>query len=176
MKRSGLIKLLILVAALNITGCGGAADNAGGDGKAADASTSVNAASPAPTTDGAANGVATSAEPAPTQTTSAGVDTARQGASPTSDSSAAVKAPQSKTPTPRIGSGGADLFLFTQARAAINNDADLKTANVVVDVKEGVVTLSGTVASAALKSKAEQLARDAGSKDVRNQLKVSAGR
>jgi osmotically-inducible protein OsmY len=36
------------------------------------------------------------------------------------------------------------------------------------------VTLSGTVASAALKSKAEQLARGAGPKDVRNQLRVSA--
>jgi osmotically-inducible protein OsmY len=79
-------------------------------------------------------------------------------------------------PKPRIGSGGNDLFLFTQARAAINNDADLKASNLVVDVKEGVVTLSGTVASAALKSKAEELARGAGPKDVRNQLKVSAGR
>lgn len=79
-------------------------------------------------------------------------------------------------PKPQIGSGGNDLFLFTQARAAINNDADLKAANVVVDVKEGVVTLSGTVASAALKSKAEELARGVGPKDVKNQLKVSAGR
>ncbi|HEX8293485.1 MAG TPA: BON domain-containing protein [Pyrinomonadaceae bacterium] len=79
-------------------------------------------------------------------------------------------------PTPQIGSGGNDFFLFTQARAAINNDSDLKAANVVVDVKGGVVTLSGAVANAALKSKAEQLARGAGSKEVRNQLRVSAGR
>jgi osmotically-inducible protein OsmY len=79
-------------------------------------------------------------------------------------------------PTPQIGSGGNDLFLFTQARSAINNDSDLKAANVVIDVKGGVVTLSGTVASAALKSKAEQLARGAGSKEVRNQLQVAGGR
>jgi osmotically-inducible protein OsmY len=79
-------------------------------------------------------------------------------------------------PTPRIGSGGNDLFLFTQARAAINDDADLKAANLVIEVKEGVVTLSGAVASAALKSKAEQLARGAGAKDVRNQIRVSAAR
>ncbi|MCA1614739.1 MAG: BON domain-containing protein [Acidobacteria bacterium] len=79
-------------------------------------------------------------------------------------------------PTPQIGSGGNDFFLFTQARAAINGDPDLKAANLVVDVKGGVVTLSGTVASAALKSKAEQLARGAGAKEVRNQLRVSAGR
>jgi osmotically-inducible protein OsmY len=79
-------------------------------------------------------------------------------------------------PTPQIGSGGNDLFLFTRARAAMNNDTDLKAANVVIEVKEGVVTLGGTVASAALKSKAEQLVRGTGAKDVRNQLKISAGR
>jgi osmotically-inducible protein OsmY len=79
-------------------------------------------------------------------------------------------------PTPQIGSGGNDFSLFTQARAAINNDPDLRAANVIIDVKEGVVTLSGTVSNAALKSKAEQLARGAGSKEVRNQLRVSAGR
>jgi hypothetical protein len=54
--------------------------------------------------------------------------------------------------------------------------AKVKAANVVVEVKEGVVTLSGSVASAALKSKAEELARGAGAKDVKNQLRVSAGR
>ena len=46
----------------------------------------------------------------------------------------------------------------------------------VIEVKEGVVTLSGTVASAALKSKAEQLARGAGSKGVKNQLRVSGAK
>jgi hypothetical protein len=35
--------------------------------------------------------------------------------------------------------------------------------------------LSGMVASATLKSKAEQLVREAGPKTVRNQLRVSAG-
>jgi predicted small secreted protein len=176
MKRNMLIKLLIIAAALNITGCGGTAERAGGDSKTAGASTSVNAASPEPTTDGGASAVATPAGIAPTPTTSAVEGAARQGASPTSEPRAAGSAPQAKTPKPQIGSGGNDLFLFTQARAAVNNDPDLKAANVVVDVKEGVVTLSGTVASAALKSKAEQLARGVGPKDVRNQLKVSAGR
>jgi hypothetical protein len=175
MKTNGLIKLLVLVAALGINGCGGAVDRAGGDSKTAAASTGVNAASPTPTTDGGASVVATNADTTPAQTASADGAAARPGASPTPESRAAGKAPQAKTPTPQIGSGGNDLFLFTQARAAINNDAELKTANVVIDVKEGVVTLSGTVASAALKSKAEQLARGAGSKDVKNQLKVSAG-
>jgi hyperosmotically inducible protein len=176
MKRNGLIKLLILVAALNIAGCGGAANSAGGDSKTASASTGVNAASPTPTTEGVASAVATPAA-APTPAVSAAGDSAaRQSASPTSETRNANSAPQAKMPKPQIGSGGNDLFLFTQARAAVNNDADLKAANVVVDVKEGVVTLSGTVASAALKSKAEELARGVGPKDVKNQLKVSAGR
>lgn len=176
MKRNGLIKLLILVAALNIAGCGGGAEQAGSVNKAAGASTDINAASPTPTTDGGASTVATTAESAPTLKASAGNDATRQGASPTPESRAAGKAPQAKMPTPQVGSGGNDLFLFTQARAAINNDPDLKTANVVIDVKEGVVTLSGTVASAELRSKAEQLARGVGSKAVKNQLRVSAGR
>jgi hyperosmotically inducible protein len=180
MKRNGLIKLLILVAALNYSGCGGAANSAGGDSKTASASTGVNAASPTPTAESVASAVATPAA-APAATVSAGdaAAAARQGSSstsPTSETRNANSAPQAKMPKPQIGSGGNDLFLFTQARAAINNDADLKAANVVVDVKEGVVTLSGTVASAALKSKAEELARGVGPKDVKNQLKVSAGR
>jgi predicted small secreted protein len=175
MKRNVIINLLILAATLNITGCGGAVDNAGSDTKSAGASTSVNAASPTPTTDGGANAVTTSTDAATAPTPSNG-EALRQGASQSPESRGAGKAPQAKTPTPQIGSGGNDLFLFTQARAAINNDADLKTANVIVDVKEGVVTLSGTVASADLKSKAEQLARGVGPKDVKNQLKVSAGR
>jgi hypothetical protein len=178
MKRNALIKLLILVAALNITGCGGAAERAGGDSKTASASTVANAASPTPTTESVASAVATPAAASPADTVDAGA-AARQGSSttsPTAETRNANSAPQAKMPKPQIGSGGNDLFLFTQARAAINNDADLKASNVVVDVKEGVVTLSGTVASAALKSKAEELARGAGPKEVRNQLKVLAGR
>ena len=93
-----------------------------------------------------------------------------------SPSRGANSAPTAKAPAPQIGSGGNDFFLFTQARAAINSDPELKAANLVVEVKEGVVTLSGAVASAALKSKAEELARGAGSKSVRNQLRVAAAR
>ncbi len=84
-------------------------------------------------------------------------------------------APPAKMPTPQIGSGGNDFYLFTRARGAINADAELKAANVVVDVKEGNITLSGTVKNAEQKSKAEQLVRSAGAKAVKNQLRVSAG-
>lgn len=167
MNRNRLAYLLILAAALNFSGCGGAAESAGGEGKAANATTAGNA-----------NTVAASAEAGGSGTAPVPVgDAAARPATPAaSPSRGAGGAPTAKAPAPQIGSGGNDFFLFTQARAAINNDPELKAANLVVEVKEGVVTLSGTVASAALKSRAEQLARGAGSKSVRNQLRVAAAR
>ena len=173
---------IILAAALGFAACGGAAEKTGGDTKTAAASPTVNAASATPTTDVGANAVASNANAAPNAQASAGGAATTPAAPPATAASpaaaprAAGNAPQAKGPTPQIGSGGNDLFLFTQARAAINEDADLKAANVVIEVKEGVVTLSGAVASAALKSKAEELARGAGAKGVKNQLRVSAGR
>jgi hypothetical protein len=176
MNSNKLAYLIILAAALGFAACGGAAENSRGDGKAAGTSPTVNAASPAPTTGGGANTVPVSDNAAHAPAASSSGAAAQTGASPAPAARGAGSAPQAKAPTPQIGSGGNDLFLFTQARAAINDDADLKAANVVIEVKEGVVTLSGNVASATLKSKAEQLARGAGAKDLKNQLRVSAGR
>ncbi|MEO8435205.1 MAG: BON domain-containing protein [Pyrinomonadaceae bacterium] len=74
----------------------------------------------------------------------------------------------------QIGTGGSDFFIFTQARAALGADAELKAANITIDVKAGVLTLSGTVANAAQKSKAEQTLRAlSGVKAVKNQLRTS---
>ena len=175
MHRNILTTLIILAAAMNFFGCGGAAEKSAGGGRVADASAGVNAASPTPTPAGGADASATPAGAAATLPASAGDAATRQGASPASGSRGAGSAPPAKMPTPQIGSGGNDLFLFTKTRAAINSDPELNAANIVIEVKEGVVTLSGTVASAALKSKAEQLARGAGTKEVRSQLRVSAG-
>lgn len=164
MNRNRLASLIILASALGFSACGGVSESSGGDTKAANAPAAVNAAAPVPTAGGGAPTAATNA------------DAARPNTSPAAESRASANAPAAKAPKPQIGSGGNDLFLFTQARAAVDSDADLKAANVVIEVKEGVVTLNGSVASAALKSKAEELARGAGAKDVKNQLRVSAGR
>jgi hypothetical protein len=172
MNKNRLIKLLILAAALNIVGCGGAVEKTGGEGKTAAAPTVANAASPSPTAEPAA---ATTAGPTPAPT-AAVVTASAQGAPPASESRGAGSAPPAKMPTPQIGSGGNDLFLFTKARAAVNANPELQAANLVIEVKEGVVTLNGTVASAALRTKAEELARSAGPKAVRNQLRVSNGK
>ncbi|HEX8352888.1 MAG TPA: BON domain-containing protein [Pyrinomonadaceae bacterium] len=166
------VRLLIFAAALVLSGCGAAAERAGGDGKAAAAPPVANAATPTP----AAVAVAASADTAPAPPTTAGAATAQQGASPASAPRGSGSAQTAKMPTPRIGSGGNDFFLFTQARSAVNSDPELKAANLIIEVKEGVVTLNGTVAGAALKAKAEELARGSGPKAVRNQLRVSTGK
>jgi osmotically-inducible protein OsmY len=76
---------------------------------------------------------------------------------------------------PQIGSGGNDLLLFTQTRYAIDSDGDLKRANIIIDIKNSVVTLNGTVANDAQKARAEQLIRGVnGVNSVKNQLKLSA--
>lgn len=78
-------------------------------------------------------------------------------------------------PQPQIGSGGNDLLLFTRIRSAIDTDADLKRANIIIDISDGVVTLNGTVAGDAQKARAEQLVKNVGGiKGVKNQLKLSA--
>lgn len=170
--------IIILISALGPSGCGGAAGG-GGTTTNTDAR-AVAAASPSPTTAGTAtvsgaNVSGANADSAP-PLTAAGGEATRRGEPQLQASRAASGSPAAKMPTPQVGSGGNDLFLFTQARAAVNKDPELRAANIVIDVKEGVVTLSGAVASAELKSKAEELARGSGPKAVKNQLRVSAGR
>lgn len=175
MNRNGLTILTALAAALALSGCGGAGEKAGGKNAATTAASNTSAATPAPT---AADGGSTAApgNAAGAQTTpAAGGDVARQPTPQVNGPRGASNKPPAKMPTPQVGSGGSDFFLFTQARAAVAADPELKSANVILDVKEGVVTLTGTVAGASQKSKAEQLVRSAGAKGVKNQLQVSAG-
>ncbi len=74
-------------------------------------------------------------------------------------------------PTPKIGSGGDDLGLCTQVRGKLLGDQEL--TNVIVEIKEGNVTLSGKVSSEAQKKKAEQLAQSVqGIKSIKNNLRV----
>lgn len=174
MNGNGIKILLILIAALAIAGCGGSGEKASGDSVKASAPSNVSAASAATTTNGGANtapanGIAVAPTP---QTTVAAA--ARANATPAGGARGVSNTPPAKMPEPQIGSGGNDFSLFTKARGALNADAELKAANVILDVKDGVLTLSGTVASAAHKSKAEELVRAAGPKAVKNQLRVSA--
>ncbi|MEK6279310.1 MAG: BON domain-containing protein [Acidobacteriota bacterium] len=84
-------------------------------------------------------------------------------------------APTANTPSSQIGSGGNDLFLFTKARSRLDSDTVLKSSTITIEVKAGVVTLSGAVANAAHKSKAEQLVREVeGVKAVNNRLRITS--
>ena len=75
----------------------------------------------------------------------------------------------------KIGAGASDGWLWTKTRASLLGAEDLRDSTINVDVENGVVTLSRTVADAAQRTKAEQVAKGVeGVKSVTNGLKVSA--
>lgn len=75
-----------------------------------------------------------------------------------------------------IGTGLNDAWLWTKARFDLAAEDDLRDSTINVDVDNGVVTLTGTVASAAQKTRAEQSVKALeGVKSVKNQLKISTG-
>ena len=68
---------------------------------------------------------------------------------------------------------GADAMLVAAVRGRLSADAELRSAPMAVSAYSGVVTLSGTVATATLRAAAERSARAvAGVVAVNNQLKV----
>ena len=72
-----------------------------------------------------------------------------------------------------IGTGLNDAWLWTKARFDLAAADDLRDSTINVDVDNAVVTLTGTVASAAQKTKAEQVVKTVdGVKSVKNQLRV----
>jgi hypothetical protein len=75
-----------------------------------------------------------------------------------------------------IGSGANDLWIWTKTRSALAAADDLRDSTINVDVENDVVTLTGTVASAAQKTRASQVARGIeGVKNVVDKLQVSSG-
>ena len=74
-----------------------------------------------------------------------------------------------------IGTGVNDGWLWVKTRFELAGADDLRDSTINVDVANAVVTLSGTVASAAQKTKAEQTAKAVeGVTSVRNQLRVAS--
>ncbi len=75
----------------------------------------------------------------------------------------------------KIGTGLNDGWLWTKTRFDLAAADDLRDSTINVDVDNAVVTLSGSVASAAQKARAESIAKSVeGVKGVKNMLKVSA--
>ena len=74
-----------------------------------------------------------------------------------------------------IGTGLNDGWLWVKTRFDLAAADDLRDSTINVDVDKDVVTLSGTVATAAQKTQAEKIAKAVeGVKSVKNLLKVSA--
>jgi Predicted periplasmic or secreted lipoprotein len=72
-----------------------------------------------------------------------------------------------------IGQGADDMWLWVKTRASLLGTSDLRESTINVDVVNSVVTLKGTVASAAQKAKAVEVAKAiSGVKSVTDQLKV----
>jgi len=75
-----------------------------------------------------------------------------------------------------IGQGANDSWLWFKTKTALATANDLRDSTINVDVVNDVITLRGTVASAAQRSSAEAVAKGIeGQKGVRNQLTVRAG-
>lgn len=73
-----------------------------------------------------------------------------------------------------VGTGLNDGWLWVKTRFDLAAADDLRDSTINVDVDQAVVTLTGTVASAAQKTRAEQVAKAVEDvKSVRNQLKVA---
>jgi osmotically-inducible protein OsmY len=74
-----------------------------------------------------------------------------------------------------VACGVDDAAVTAGVKAALVADSGLATTTISVDTQKGVVTLSGTVGSDALKSKAEEIAKGVkGVKSVVNNLTVKA--
>lgn len=73
----------------------------------------------------------------------------------------------------KVGSGANDGWLWVKTRFELATADDLRDSTINVDVDNGVVTLTGTVANAAQKTRAEAVAKGVEDvRSVRNQLKV----
>ena len=82
---------------------------------------------------------------------------------------------EAKYSVSKVGTGLNDGWLWVKTRFDLAGVTDLRDSTINVDVDNAVVTLSGTVANAAQKAKAEQTAKSVeGVKGVKDMLKVVA--
>jgi hypothetical protein len=73
-----------------------------------------------------------------------------------------------------VGQSLEDSWLWFKTKSALMTTSDLRDSTINVDVVNGVITLKGTVANAAQKTKAKQVADGIeGKKSVVDQLKVA---
>ena len=77
--------------------------------------------------------------------------------------------------TSTIGQGANDSWIWFKTKSALAASNDLRDSTINVDVTNDVITLKGTVATAAQKAAAETAAKGIeGQKGIKNELKVQA--
>lgn len=75
----------------------------------------------------------------------------------------------------KVGSGADDVWLWTKTRSELATAEDLRDSTIEVDVENGVITLTGNVASNEQLKRADAIAKGIdGQKGVQNKLKVVA--
>ena len=81
---------------------------------------------------------------------------------------------EAKDKNRKVGTGTSDLWLWVKTRYELAAADDLKDSTIDVDVENGVVTLSGTVANQEQVKKADAVAKAVeGVKSVQNKLKAA---
>lgn len=115
----------------------------------------------------------------PSPTVNANTGTAESGRAPTREEYERDKERydrEARESGRTIGTGLNDGWLWVKTRFDLAAADDLRDSTINVDVDNGVVTLTGTVASAAQKTRAEQVVKSVEDvRSVRNQLRVQAG-
>jgi len=101
--------------------------------------------------------------------------TSTTSATPQNSGTATTTLPANGAAT-RAGVAIEDSFITTSVKSAVLAEPGLSSLKIEVDTKDGVVTLSGTVASSALKTRAAQIAQNtSGVRSVIDNLEVKTG-
>jgi osmotically-inducible protein OsmY len=147
--KSTFLRMIAVASALGIAGCGGAT-NSNNTNTNTNTNTARVAVSPSPTVD-CKNGSMTREEYEKNKAKCEG----EKGSS-------------------TIGQGINDSWIWFKTRAALATTSDLRDSTINVDVVNDVITLKGTVGTAAQKASAEKVAKGIeGQKGVKNELKVA---
>jgi len=118
---------------------------------------------------------ANTSTPVPTATVNSNANSNRAPTRAEYEKNKQTTAEQAKSLGRKIGTGLDDGWLWTKTRFDLAAADDLRDSTINVDVENAVVTLSGTVATAQQRAKAESTAKAVeGVKGVKNMLKVTA--
>jgi len=106
--------------------------------------------------------------------TNANTNTSQKGTREEYEKNKQSYAQQAKELGRKIGTGVDDGWLWTKTRFDLAAASDLRDSTINVDVENALVTLTGSVPTAAQKAKAESVAKSVdGVKGVKNLLKVA---